>query len=61
MLTIERLKQILNDPKLTDQQVEEIRDGFQALIEDVIFPVWLEEKDKNKKLINNHEYEKQIN
>jgi len=48
MLTIERVKKILNDPTLTDQQVEEIRDGFHYLVEDVIFPAWLEERNKKK-------------
>jgi len=56
MLTIERVKKILNDPNLTDQQVEAIRDGFRALVEDVIFPAWLEERNKNKL---NQKYEEQ--
>jgi len=58
MLTLERVKQILNDPTLTDRQVEEIRDGFQALVEEIIFETWLEKRNKN--ISNNkHEYEKQ--
>ena len=58
MLTIERVKQILNDPKLTDQEIEQIRDGFQSLVEDVIFPAWLEERIKSKP-IKKYEHEKQ--
>ena len=58
MLTIERVKQILNDPSLTDQQIEEIRNGFHYLVEDVIFPKWLEERIKSKPIKQN-EYEKQ--
>ncbi len=48
MLTIERVKKILNDPTLTDQQIEEIRNAFQYLVEDVIFPAWLEIRIKSK-------------
>ena len=58
MLTIERVKKILNDPTLTDEQVEEIRNGFHYLVEDVIFPAWLEERIKSKEIKQN-EYEKQ--
>ncbi len=42
MLTIERVRQLLNDPAITDETAEDIRDGFRALIEDIIFPAWLE-------------------
>lgn len=58
MLTVERVKQILNDPNLTDEQVEEIRNGFHFLVEDVIFPAWLEERIKNKSIKQN-EYDKE--
>jgi len=47
MLTTERVKQILNDPTLEDQQIEEIRDNFHALAE-LIYQDWL---DKNKSKI----------
>ncbi|MFH1866580.1 MAG: hypothetical protein ABIJ81_00650 [Patescibacteria group bacterium] len=43
MLSIERTKQLLNDPTLSDKEVEEIRDGFRALAE-VIFAKWQEER-----------------
>ncbi len=58
MLTVERVKQILNDPSLTDQEIEEIRNGFHFLVEDVIFPAWLDERIKSKEIKQN-EYEKQ--
>ncbi len=54
MLTIDHVKQLLDDPTITDQEVEEIRDGFHALVEDVIFPAWLEERERNK---NKQEYD----
>lgn len=48
VVSIEQAKKILNDPKLSDEQVLEIRDGFRMLSE-VIFDVWFEER-KTKKL-----------
>ncbi len=65
MLSIERVKQLANDPTLTDKQIEEIRDGFYMLSQ-VIFEQWqaernkakeAEEKDK-KKINNQNEHEK---
>lgn len=41
MLSIEEATRILNDPSLTDTQVEEIRDGFRDLAE-LIFDAWQE-------------------
>lgn len=65
MLSVERVKQLANDPSLTDKQIEEIRDGFYMLSQ-VIFEQWQAERNKAKeaeqkdtKKINNHnEYEK---
>ena len=48
MLSVERVKKLLNDPTLTDEQIEEIRDGFHSLVEDVIFPAWLEDRNNKK-------------
>lgn len=48
MLSIERVKELLNDPKLSDKEVEEIRDGFRMLSE-VIFEQWQAERTKAKK------------
>ena len=56
MLSIERVKQILDDPNITDEEAESIRDGFHALVSDIIFSAWLEDRNKNKQ---KHEYEKQ--
>jgi hypothetical protein len=49
MLTIERVRQLLlADPAITDEEVEKIRDGFHVLVEDIIFPSWLEKRNGNK-------------
>lgn len=49
MLSVERVKELINDPKLSDKEVEEIRDGFLILAE-IIYDRWLEtiEQAKNK-------------
>ena len=65
MLTTERVKQLANDPTLSDKQIEEIRDGFYMLSQ-VIFEQWQAERNKakeaeqkdNKKINNQNEYEK---
>ncbi len=48
MLSVERVKKILNDPELSDKEIEEIRDGFRNLAE-VIFEKWKEERQAEKK------------
>ncbi len=40
-------KKLLNDPNLSDEQAEEIRDGFRMLGE-VIFDKWFEERKKGQ-------------
>ena len=65
MLSTERVKQLANDPTLSDKQIEEIRDGFYMLSQ-VIFEQWQAERNKakeagqkdNKKINNQNEYEK---
>jgi signal-transduction protein with cAMP-binding, CBS, and nucleotidyltransferase domain len=65
MLTTERVKQLANDPTLSDKQIEEIRDGFYMLSQ-VIFEQWQAERNKAKeagqkdikKINNQNEYEK---
>ena len=65
MLSVERVKQLANDPTLSDKQIEEIRDGFYMLSQ-VIFEQWQAERNKvkeakqkdNKKINNQNEYEK---
>ncbi len=49
MLSIERTKQLINDPLLSDKEAEEIRDGFRALAE-IIFETWREEKKRETNL-----------
>ena len=41
MLSVERVKKILNAPSLSDKEAEEIRDGFLILAE-IIYDRWLE-------------------
>ncbi|OGI74914.1 hypothetical protein A3D36_01290 [Candidatus Nomurabacteria bacterium RIFCSPHIGHO2_02_FULL_36_29] len=48
MLSVERVKELVNDPKLSDKEIEEIRDGFFMLAE-VIFEQWQAERIKAKK------------
>ena len=47
MLSIERVKELLNDPNLSDKEIEEIRDSFRMLSE-VIFEQWQAERTKAK-------------
>ena len=65
MLSVERVKQLANEPTLSDKQIEEIRDGFYMLSQ-VIFEQWQAERNKAKeagqkdikKINNQNEYEK---
>ena len=65
MLSTERVKQLANDPTLSDKQIEEIRDGFYMLSQ-VIFEQWQAERNKAKeagqkdikKINNQNEYER---
>ena len=52
-VSIQRVKEILNDQSISDQEVEKIRDCFDALVRDVIFEAWLEDRNKNKQ---KHDY-----
>ncbi len=47
MLSLERAKELLNDPTLSDEEVLEIRDGFYQLSE-IIFEKWQEDKKAGK-------------
>ncbi|MDP3052415.1 MAG: hypothetical protein Q8N22_00470 [bacterium] len=47
MLSLERTKELLNDPTLSDKEIQEIRDGFYLLAE-IIFGKWQEEKRTDK-------------
>ena len=48
MLSIERVKELINDPSLSDKEIEEIRDGFYQLSE-LMFEQWQAERIKAKK------------
>ncbi|MFA5084517.1 MAG: hypothetical protein WC475_04045 [Candidatus Paceibacterota bacterium] len=47
MLSLERTKELLNDPTLSDKEIEEIRDGFYELAQ-IIFEQWKEDRKKRK-------------
>lgn len=47
MLSLERVKELLNDPTLSDEEIKEIRDGFHFLVE-IIFEKWREDKKAGK-------------
>lgn len=47
MLSIERTKELLGDPSLSDAEVEQIRDEFQILVE-IIFEKWKGERIEAK-------------
>lgn len=47
MLSVERVKELINDPSLSDKEIEEIRDGFYQLSE-IMFEQWQAERIKAK-------------
>ncbi len=47
MLSLERTKELLSDPSLTDEEIREIRDGFYLLAQ-IIFEKWKEDKKTGK-------------
>lgn len=55
MLSVERVKELLNDPKISDEEAEKIRDEF-YIFSEIIFDKWMEDKKKEKenKKPNNH-------
>ena len=61
MLSVERVKELINDPNLSDKEIEEIRDGLFMLAE-VMFEQWQAERIKAKKekedKANQNEHEK---
>lgn len=48
MISIEQAKKLLNNPDLTDKEVECARDEMRMLAE-MIFEVWQKDKNKNEK------------
>jgi len=47
MLSLERVRQLIPDPNLTDEQLLEIRDQFYTLCE-IIYEKWRAEKDQER-------------
>ena len=47
MLTLEQVKNLLNDPAISDEEALEIRDQFYSLAE-IIFEQWQKEKESDK-------------
>lgn len=61
MLSINRVKTLLNDPKISDKEAEEIRDSFLVLTK-IIFSKWNEQKRIKKanntvNLLNKNNYD----
>ena len=48
MLSIERVKEIVNDPNLSESELEAIRDESRMLVE-LIFEQWQKDKIRNSK------------
>jgi signal-transduction protein with cAMP-binding, CBS, and nucleotidyltransferase domain len=48
MLSIERVKELLGDQKISDKEAKEIRDDFRALAE-IIFEQWKEKRLKDNR------------
>lgn len=48
MLPLERVRELLNDPSLSDEEVGKIRDEVRALVEDVIFEKWMTDRKREK-------------
>lgn len=49
MISLERSKQLLNDPMLSNDEVEQIRDELYAL-GDIIYEIWYDEKIRSKQV-----------
>jgi len=47
MLSLEQSRQLLNDPTLTDEEIQAIREAHYALAE-IIYEQWLREREKEK-------------
>lgn len=63
MLSIERIKKLLDDPSISDKEVEEIRDSFRMLAE-IVFEKWQQDKNikKNQKCyLQKHDLSKKEN
>jgi hypothetical protein len=47
VVSIKRIKELLNNPKFSDEEAELIRDDLQAIVK-IIFEKWLNEKNSIK-------------
>lgn len=47
MLSLEQSRQLLNDPTLTEEEIQAIREAHYALAE-IIYEQWLREREKEK-------------
>ena len=47
MLTLEQVKNLLNDPAISDREASEIRSHFYSLAE-IVFEQWRKEKEAGK-------------
>lgn len=47
MLSIERVKELMGDPKLSDEEAAEIRDSCRAIAE-IMFEQWQHERGKKE-------------
>ena len=56
MLSIEDIKEIMDDPSLSDSELEAIRDEGRALVE-VIFDHWRKEKAQELRALENNTIE----
>lgn len=54
MLSLQQVKQLLNDPTISDDTALEIRDNFRSLAE-IMFEQWEKQKEVNQN--NKNEYE----
>ena len=55
MLSIQKVKELLNNPNIPDKDAEKIRDDFRIFTE-IIFEQWQAERNKGKKF-NNKNYD----
>lgn len=56
MLSIERVKELINNPKLSDKEIEEIRDAMYSLAE-LMFEQWQAERIKARAAQNDEKKE----
>ena len=48
MLSVERVKELINDPTLSNKEIEEIRDHMYMLLSELMFEQWQAERIKAK-------------